>query len=297
MTSKFAKLAAASVLSLCTAASALAGSVTQPGETVGLAVGAPLPEGLYFVNTGDWGNRTGNPAGTSLGVDIPVLAWSTPWTIFGGRVQFLIAGPLVEVGVHKTTYLRGVYNPLVSGQLAWDLGNNWGFSYLLGAYLDVNSEVAWSSTSLNQRFALSYTGNQLNLTANVIWGTQLNHVTGNTQLSPCPAPLALNGCNPDFLNVDLTATRKFGDWEFGVVAFGSTDLTSPIEAYAKQSQIAVGGLIGKSFGGLILQAYLTTDVYEKNYGGHDTRLWGRMIIPLWAPLAAPAATPMMYRKG
>ena len=164
-------------------------------------------------------------------------------------MQFLIAGPLVEVGVHKTTYLRGVYNPLVSGQLAWDLGNNWGFSYLLGAYLDVNSEVAWSSTSLNQRFALSYTGNQLNLTANVIWGTQLNHVTGNTQLSPCPAPLALNGCNPDFLNVDLTATRKFGDWEFGVVAFGSTDLTSPIEAYAKQSQIAVGGLIGKSFGG------------------------------------------------
>ena len=139
-------------------------------------------------------------------------------------MQFLIAGPLVEVGVHKTTYLRGVYNPLVSGQLAWDLGNNWGFSYLLGAYLDVNSEVAWSSTSLNQRFALSYTGNQLNLTANVIWGTQLNHVTGNTQLSPCPAPLALNGCNPDFLNVDLTATRKFGDWEFGVVAFGSTIL-------------------------------------------------------------------------
>jgi hypothetical protein len=30
----------------------------------------------------------------------------------------------------------------------------------------------------------------------------------------------LNGCNPDFLNVDLTASRKFGDWEFGLVAFG-----------------------------------------------------------------------------
>ena len=64
MTSKFAKLAAASVLSLSTAASALAGSVTQPGETVGLAVGAPLPEGLYFVNTGDWGTE-GNTS-TSL---------------------------------------------------------------------------------------------------------------------------------------------------------------------------------------------------------------------------------------
>jgi CheY-like chemotaxis protein len=31
--------------------------------------------------------------------------------------------------------------------------------------------VAFSDTSLNQRFALSYTGNQLNLTANVIYGT------------------------------------------------------------------------------------------------------------------------------
>jgi hypothetical protein len=50
----------------------------------------------------------------------------------------------------------------------------------------------------------------------------------------------LNGCNPDFLNGDLTASRKFGDWEFGLVAFGSTDLTSPIDGYLKQSQIAVG---------------------------------------------------------
>jgi hypothetical protein len=37
-------------------------------------------------------------------------------------------------------------------------------------------------------------------------------------------------CNPDFLNVDLTASRKFGDWEFGLVAFGSSDLNSPIQS-------------------------------------------------------------------
>jgi hypothetical protein len=293
MNSKLMKLAAAGALSCCITTSALAGSVTQPGETVGLAVGAPLPQGLYFVNTGDWGNRSG--VDTSVGVDIPVLAWSTPWTFLGARVQFLLAGPVVEVGVHNSNYLRGVYNPLVAGQLAWDLGNNWGFSYLLGAYLDVHSEVAWSSTSLNQRFALSYTGDRWNLTANAIWGTHVDHFTGRPQLSPCPAPFALNGCNPDFLNVDLTASRKFGDWEFGLVAFGSTDLNVPIAGYQKQSQIAVGGLIGHSFGPVILQAYLTTDVYEKNYGGHDTRLWGRFIIPIWLP-TTPPTTPL-YRKG
>jgi hypothetical protein len=296
MTSKFMKLMAASALSFCITTSALAGSVTQPGETVGLAVGAPLPEGLYFVNTTDWGNRSG--VDTAVGVTIPVLAWATPWYLFGGRVQFLLAAPLAEVGVHGTNYLRGVYNPLVSGQLAWDLGNNWGFSYLLGAYLDTGSETAWSSTSLNQRFALSYTGYQWNLTANVIWGTQLTHVSdGRPQLSPCPAPFTIQGCNPDFLNVDLTMTRKFAPWEFGVVAFGSTDLNAPLATYAKQSQIAVGGLIGRDFNGLILQAYVTTDVYEKNYGGHDTRVWGRVIFPLWLAPTMPTTTPGYYRKG
>lgn len=32
-------------------AQAEAGSVSQPGQTIGLAVGAPVPDGLYFINT------------------------------------------------------------------------------------------------------------------------------------------------------------------------------------------------------------------------------------------------------
>jgi hypothetical protein len=49
MNSKWTKLAAAGLLSLCTAAPALAGSVTQPGETVGLNAGTPLPQGWYVI--------------------------------------------------------------------------------------------------------------------------------------------------------------------------------------------------------------------------------------------------------
>jgi hypothetical protein len=71
------------------------------------------------------------------------------------------------------------------GQLAWDLGNGFGFSYALGSHFDVDQPVAFSSTSLNQRFALSYTAHSWELTPNVIYGTQL----------------------------DLTATKKFGKWE------------------------------------------------------------------------------------
>ena len=151
--------------------------------------------------------------------------------------------------------------------MAWDLGNGFGFSYALSSYFDVDQPVAFSSTSLNQRFALSYPANGWNLTANVICGTLLDSVTNRPQISPCPAPFGFKGRNPDFINVDLTATKKFGKWEFGAVAYGSTDLTSPIASYQKQSQFAAGGLLGYDFGPITLQAYATTEVYERNYGG------------------------------
>ena len=68
---------------------------------------------------------------------------------------------------------------------------------------------------------------------------------------------------------------------------GSPDLNSPVSAYQEQSQFAVGGLVGYDFGPLTLQTYITTDVYEKNYGGHDTRIWSRVIIPVWTAPTAP----------
>jgi hypothetical protein len=294
MSSKWTKLAAACALSLCTAVPALAGSVTQPGETVGLNVGAPLPQGWYAINTVDWGCRNTNPQHTCTGLTIPVVAWSTPWTLFGGRVQFLAAWPAVEVGVQRTSspvgtlqgdYFNGMYNPAVFGQLAWDLGYGWGFSYLLGAYFDYSSPVAWSDTSINQRFALSYTANDWAATVNVIWGIHTESVTDRAQLSPCPVSVAVVsptglGCNPNFINVDLTIGHSFGKWQVAWVGFGSSDLNEPVLGYQKQSQFATGGLLGYDFGPVVLQGYITTDVYEKNYGGRDIRGWARIILPL-----------------
>ena len=78
------------------------------------------------------------------------------------------------------------------------------------------------------------------------------------------------------------------------MAYGSTDLTSPIAAYQKQSQFAVGGLFGYDFGPLKLQVFATTEVYERNYGGRDTRGWFRMSIPIWKP-AALEPKPLMTK--
>jgi hypothetical protein len=295
MQSRLMRVVAAGALSIfVSTSSGFAGSVTQPGETVGIPTGAPLPQGVYFTDTVDWGCRSSTPT-RCLGITIPIVTWSTPWTFLGARVQFFTVTPVIETGVFNTSYNASVYNPALFGQLAWDLGNGFGFSYALGAYFGIDQTVAWSSTSLNQRFALSYTANDWDLTANVIYGTQLDSVTNRPQISPCPAPFGFNGCNPDFLNVDLTATKKFGKWEFGAVAYGNTDLTSPIPSYQKQSRFDAGGLLGYDFGPIKLQAYATTDVVEHNYGGRGTRGWFRMSIPLWTPEATPQKP--LFTKG
>jgi outer membrane putative beta-barrel porin/alpha-amylase len=303
MRNKLTAMAAAGVLSLCSVAPTYARSVTQPGELVGLATGAPLPPGLYFVNTADWGCANTDPQDTCIGVTIPVVAWSTPWQILGARLQFLFAWPAVEVGVDSTpdvpgVYQAGFYNPVALVQLAWDLGGGWGFSYAIGAYFDNEPAVSWSDTSLNQRIGLSYTGGGWNATANLVYGTHFDSLnTDNLRLvSPCLGRPDLAGfnCNPDFLNLDLTLTKTFGKWEFGPVAFGSWDVSDPANGYQNQSQFAVGGLIGYDFGPVKLQTYVTTDVTQDNYGGYDTRGWTRIIIPLGNPWPTPAPMSRRY---
>lgn len=265
-------LAGAGMATVCVAAMgaaspALAGSVTQPGETIGLAVGAPLPEGFYFVDTFDWGVRKGENGGpdVTLGVNIPVLAWSTPAKILGGRLQLLAAVPELEVGIQNADHKNGIYNPWLASQLAWDLGNGFGVSYLLGVYFPVGNKLGFDTTDINQRVGISYTADGWNATANVIYGI-------NTKKST-------KTINPDFVNIDLTATKSFGKWHLGPVAFASYDVSKPTATYKKQDQIALGALVGYSFDQLTLQGYLTRTVHEKNYGGNDTRAWGRVILP------------------
>ena len=63
------------------------------------------------------------------------------------------------------------------------------------------------------------------------------------------------------------------------VGFYSSDLNTPILGYQKQSQFAMGGLLGYNFGPLVLQGWLTSNVYEKNYGGTFT-------VPAGSPFLA-----------
>ena len=135
--------------------------------------------------------------------------------VVGRKNAVFSVTPVIETSVSHTSHEASVFNPALFGQLAWDLGNGFGFSYALGAYFDVPETGAFSSSSLNQRFALSYTADGWNLTANAIYGIQFDSVASRPQISPCPGLFDFEGCNPDFFNIDLTATqenRRMGGW-------------------------------------------------------------------------------------
>ncbi len=298
-----ASLAAFGAVSLCTlSGAALAGSISQPGEIVGYSW-APLPQGLYFADTGSYGNtRSFGAYNGELGVNIPVIVWSTPWDFLGGHVEAYVAVPSVALGLPTGPagpfYASAIYNPALLVGEAWNLGNGFSVSEFVGGYAPVNNILDQDNWTFNERLGVTYSKDGYTLTGHVILG-----ITGNN-LSSSIGTYGQRE-NPDYLNLDLTATKDFGKFTFGPVAFGSWDLsgsnkTAP-DGSMKQAQFAVGGMGGYNFGPVILQSYLTHDVYSHNYPDagngqevYETRGWVRVIVPLWNPPAPPAPVVAKY---
>jgi hypothetical protein len=247
---------------------ARAGSAAQPGQTVGLPAGFPLAEGLYLIDTSSFGVRDTRPRDSELNVNLPSIIWATPWRVLDARLQFTVLQPVTATAPNGARYQSGFGQTLLAAQLAWDLGQHVGVSYLLGAYLPSDTKVVIQNPVLHQRFAATYNGDGWNLTAHFLYGIFFDTTSPTGTYYP------------DFLNLDLTATKKFGKLEVGAVAFGSTDLPTGRASYQRQGQFAVGALVGYNFGPVNLQAYVTRDVAERNYGGFDTRGWLRAIVPL-----------------
>lgn len=293
---KISKIVAGALVGAMTysfaASGAFAGSVTQPGETVGFDAATPLPEGVYFESTQSIGNRQAGWGGYNQeGVGIPLIAWSTPWTLLGGRFVVLAATPALYLGTHPRyasgSFDSGWYNPFLAATLQWNLGNGISAAYLAGVYIPISGgdfQDAFNQTTFRQDLSLAYHKDGWNAIANLIFGIVGNN-GGHSVYSPYNR-------NPDYFNYDLSLTHTFGKWEVGPVAFGSTDVGSPYNGYKMQSQFALGGLVGYNFGPVITQFYLTRDVAEQNYTGYETRAWMRVVVPLWNP--APAAVAAKY---
>ena len=274
------KLAAISALALAAAStSAFANSELPAGATTGLALGAPLPEGVYAISQASYGSSASN----NLAYAIPVwLIWSTPYQIAGGRIAIDTATAVADSwkGVVDDSFL----NTLVEGSIAWNLGGGWNASLRAGAWLPSTQSVAVALgrdyTAFQGGGSLSYVANGWNLTATALYGSGGNHKTvANGYLAEQ---------NP-WVNLDLTATKKLGKMEIGAVAYGSWDEGCVTSGCKKSSEFAMGGLVGYDFGAFIAQAKLTGDVQSDHttLNGNDKEVRGTLTIikPLWSPAA------------
>ncbi|GEO98072.1 transporter [Methylobacterium haplocladii] len=316
-----------------TATAAQAQTTTVPGEQVGLATGAPLPEGVYALNTFVYRSPDAPTvvSPVDVAVNIPVLVWATPWVPLGGRIELLVAPPTVfafgrssgPTGIKDLSINVGTF---VGGIWAFDLGGNFGVSVLGGVYLnDLNGDrgvlvqnngafvgapvlTQLASNTYRAGIAASYTGDNWNITANL---------TGNFYDSPgrfdgnntfgTRGPFVIS----DSLNLDLTATKKFdlfnegkAKFEFGAIGYGTVNVGSNANIVGRQGRFALGGLVGYDFGLFTAQAYVARDVVTqarfvdatgRSRDIENTEGWFRIIVPLYSPAPAPAPAPIVRK--
>ncbi|KMO30782.1 transporter [Methylobacterium aquaticum] len=331
---KYWLAAGAAALSLSVSATAaFAQTTTVPGEQVGLAIGAPLPEGVYGINTFTYRSPDGpDLTSTDTAVNIPVLVWSTPWKVLGARVELAIAPPTVFTfsrapGGRDTSINVGTF---VGGIFAWDLGNNIGVSYLSGVYLnELNAGRGGglpilASNTYRQGFAISYTGDGWNVTANLTY----NFYDTPARFSGRNGIPGFYGSQfpTDALNLDLTATKKFGKFEIGAIGYGTANLPNRSQlAFGAPcngnfascgtvvgsggGRFALGGLVGYDFGKFSVQAWVARDVATSarqispitglatDRRAYSTEGWFRVVAPLYTVAAAPEPAPVpLVRK-
>ncbi len=245
---KVIKTAVATVAfsSLAFCAAANAGSLEPPGWTAGLALGAALPQGVYFIDNMSWGGWRGiDDSKSNLLINVPMLAWSTPWTVFGGRVEVLGTVPEIAGGVPRTMsaeFWAGrdydeIYNPAGFVGVAWDLGRGFGLSAFIGGWAPVDNDLrkfGFDSWALSERVNLSYVNDGWKLAANLSFG-QPGKSDVYTVFSSTDKQVL-----PDWFNYDLTATKTIGKWEVGLVGIGSTDTSKALERRAalKESSLS-----------------------------------------------------------
>ncbi|MCJ2072678.1 transporter [Methylobacterium sp. J-030] len=311
-------------LAIGVAGQARAAAVTQPGEQVGLAPGLPLPEGFYAFDTFSWGRADRRDA-AEIGVNIPFMIYSSPLKVFGARIEPVVAFPSVFINTHNPApvpnkEISTLYTPFLGSIFAWNLGGGFGVSYIAGAYLPYGDRGSLgiglrgtplvaqaASATLTQRLAASFVGDgSLNLSAVLTYNRPFDahgRFGGPVGAAIGPIPVA------DQLNLDLTATKKFGRFEIGAVAYGYTDLSVNrrdrlFSRFQRDGFVAAGGLVGYDFGHVILQTFVTREIIARDtrngagYRRHneETRGWFRVVVPFPMAAAKPVPEPLVRKN-
>ena len=242
-------------------------SVTFPGIFIGFPYGKPLPHGTYLNTVPLYYDISSSPTTTGR----KVFANDTTLTYYPNK-NLLQGTPFSSLTAEQTYYqldtnrawIGNIYNPALSGGIAWNVSKNLGFSNTLIVYAPMNNQgLSVNVWTFADHAALTYYDDNSEATVNVTYGIPGG---GSTKFK---APM------PNYFNLDLTYVRLFNKFSIGPVAFGSWDTTLA----NPWSKFAVGGIIGYDFGKFAVQFWASKSTNSNQWGGGVIATFMRIIVP------------------
>ncbi len=312
MNNKMVAVAGAAVLALSMSASVSHAGYMDPGETMGVSLLSPLPEGVYFADLENYGrSKLTGPAApgaasptVGLGVNIPVILWSTPFSFYNSRLEFITALPFAHLdggGLDRVGAITFAAGPL----LAHDFGN--GLTGGIGALFrspdpssNIQTLTGRTAAAFDIRESLQYvvkggTFDGITLIQNAAFTSVFKSGYGPTVLA---SDGTFEAPQNDLFAGDFTIEKTFGKLTAGFTGFGNID-TNQRKAAAfvdplnpREANVEVGGLVAYDFGKFSLTGIVTTSVISHPVipavsQGKETRGWLRLVVPLYVAPTAP----------
>ena len=245
---------------------AYAAGSSAPGFTSGLPVYAIFPKGLYYLNQTQSTHRDVGDVEIRSNTESLFFYYQSDIKFAEGTLAFVLIPTLFDITTTNGLNDFGFYNTYFAVQESWEIGDGLYFGVRLGGYIPQGDNLSLPYGTIEPRFGVTYLKDGWQATANMVFGFPLG---GNE------ADFA-----PNYFLTDLSITKSIGKWTVGPVAHASTDLGTPFSGYQRQSQFALGGMIGYDLGSATVQAKITRDVTETNYGGKETAFWTNLLIPI-----------------
>ena len=265
-----------------------------PGETMGTSLDSPLPEGVFAVDLESYGRADQQTAATSnVGVNIPVLVWSTPYTFYGNRLEFLVALPFAHLdgAVNRVGAITYAFGPIIGHDFGGGLTG--GLSAFVRTPTPSQNILALDGRTVAEgdfRESLRY---------DMAGGWAIMENAGiTTSFNHSSLSLGQN----DFIAGDFTIQKTFEKLTLGFTGYGTTDLENRVTNFVvgprrvgRQSQIELGGLVGYDFGRFLVRGIVVRSVvndFANVRQSPETRGFFVVTVPLYvapSPIAPVVA--------
>ncbi len=286
----------------------------QPGETMGASLISPLPEGVFFSDQESYGRSPNLAPGNHVGVgiNIPVLIWSTPITFYNTRLEILASIPFAHVdgaGQDRIGFASQALGPLFAHDFGSGLSGGVGILFRppnASANLqDTNGETR-SEADLRESLEYDVPGNGpfggVTLKQNAAFTSCLCRHYGPVTITADGLPIAVQN---DLFAGDFTAEKAFGKFKIGFTGYGNIDtnniagLTNAATNFnPHEKNVALGGLVEYNFGRFVMTGIVTRTLFRNAIvpsisAGPETRGLLRIAVPLY--IAPPPSVPVVAR--